>query len=263
MNQSSSTLSLKSYQFILVFAVMIALYPVWRQFCYNMIFLGYNLFGEMRLATIFFAVILRIVLYPMRLFSLFTNPLEKQANLESDTIATVSDPVKRKQDYRAWLAKHRHLMLFVLFQFCFTIMNALVIGQIFLANFEPQKVASMLYPFIGEPSFPLQTRNFIPLIGQVDLTMINNTLNFYSAVGAGVVGFFEIIMHRKTDKKAFFFYLVVYPAGAYFITSQVPAGFEFSLLTFEVLTVALILVEKAVQLIAKKARNHSTTPSIA
>jgi hypothetical protein len=234
----------KSYQFVIlavIFAVIAI--PLYR-LSYNILFIGYNLFGEMRLATVFFAVVTRILVYPVRILSVYTRRLEEKADQDYTRVADIKDPVARKTEEKNSLERHRHVLLFLIFQMAVYLLVAIISARMFAQAFTPQGTGELLYPFVAEPEFPLQTTDWIPLVGEVDLTKINNRLNFMSAAGAGLVGLFEVIVQGKTKRRELLMLLVGYPAGAYFLTSQVPSGFEFSLLVFEILTIAVIFVEK-------------------
>jgi hypothetical protein len=236
----------KNYQFILLIILFgVLTIPLYR-LSFNILFVGYNMFGELRMATVFYAVITRFLVYPVRVFSMYTRRLEERADQDFSHVKEVKDPLQRKEEEKKWLERNRHVLLFLIFQMAVYVLFALISGRIFIQAFTPEGMDKLLYPFVSMPDFPLQTTDWIPLIGDVDLTKINNQLNLMSAAGAGLVGLFEVVIHGKTKRRELLMLLVGYPAGAYFLTSQVPAGFEFSLIVFEILTIAVIFIEKGV-----------------
>lgn len=244
LESTSSQTRRRSYRFILLFVVLALLYEPLFRFCYNLLFLGYDLFGEMRWAAIFFAVCIRLLSYPVRLLSIYTRHLEAKADRDHQSVEKIEDPLKRKAAEKNWLMRNQTVLLFLVFQLTFYIAIALISGRIFLSTLTPERTQGLLYQSVPEPEYPLSTVGWIPLVGEVDLTRVNNRLNFFSAIGAGIVGLFEVVIHRKTKKRELWMYLIGYPLGAYFITSQVPSGFEFSMVIFEALTILTIFVEK-------------------
>lgn len=234
--------------FIAILGILMAIiyfFKIWYQFCFNLLMLGYFIFRRMREATVFFAVLLRTILYPLgRTKKHFDERLKKAEKEFKETVQPVSHPIMMDKIKRQWLASFRGIVCFDWFYFLFYSMNALVVAWIFLQDFTPQRIGQELYTKFLMPTFPLSTVAWIPLVGMVNLTEVNLLLNFYSAIGAGLVGLTEIIINKKTARKELFMYLVCFPLGAYFITIWVPAGFEFSLIIFEGLTIAIILIEK-------------------
>lgn len=222
-------------------------FKYWTLFCFNTIMFGYLFFRELRGATIFFAIILRILLYPLGYIKKTFDKRIRRAEEEFKKEArATSNPLFKDKLRREWLVKNKKIVFFDWFYFCFYSMNAFVVGWIFLQPFTQERVAnSVLFEFLI-PKFPITTTSYIPLVGMVDLTKINFTLNFISAVGAGIVGLFEIVLHQKRKRREMLMYLVMFPLGAYFITMWVPSGFEFSLIVFEVLTIGIIVTEKVV-----------------
>ncbi|HDS11467.1 MAG TPA: hypothetical protein ENN77_01035, partial [Candidatus Wirthbacteria bacterium] len=155
----------------------------WYKFCFNLVFIGYSYFEEMRMGIVFSAVVWRIALYPLRLLSHYFRRQEERVDAQHEKIMDIEDSVKRKLAQRQWLAKNQFILFFLWFKFCFDLMNALMVGLVFLDNFTPERVERTLYSFVSEPAFPLQTTNYIPLAGMVDLTKESPWLNFISALG--------------------------------------------------------------------------------
>jgi len=229
----------------LILGFIIFTFKYWMLFCFNTIMTGYFLFSELRGATIFFAVILRILLYPLgyvkRTFDKRIRKAEEEFRKEA---RLTNNPLLKDKLRREWLSRNKKIVFFDWFYFCFYSMNAFVVGWIFLQPFTQARInQGVLFDFLV-PKFPMTTESYIPLVGMADLTKINMTLNFLSAVGAFIVGIFEVTFHKKTRRKDLLMYLVMFPLGAYFITMWVPSGFEFSLIVFEILTVGIIIVEK-------------------
>lgn len=228
---------------ILIFTIFSFKY--WTLFCFNTIMLGYLFFRELRGATIFFAVILRIILYPLGFVKkTFDNKIRQAKEKFKEKVRLASNPLLRDQLKRDWLTKNKKIIFFDWFYFCFYSMNAFVVGWIFLQPFTEVRIAESVFFKFLIPKFPMTTTSYIPLVGMVDLTKINFTLNFISAVGAGIVGLFEVVLHQKRRRREMLMYLVMFPLGAYFLTVWVPSGFEFSLIIFEILTIGIIITEK-------------------
>ncbi|HNT30157.1 MAG TPA: hypothetical protein PKL83_04370 [bacterium] len=232
-------------QFVIILAFFILTANWWYSLFFNIIFIGYDIFEEMRYSIVFFAIFLRIISYPLRLIGNSLSKKEKIADEEQELISQIKDDVTRKRQQQLWLKKHKNVLLFVWFNMGFSILNTLMVGRIFLENFTSDRTLPMLWSWVPRPDFPVQTLSWLPIVGMTDLSVINQKLNFISAIGAGVVGIAEVVIRGKTSKREIWMYLLAYPLGAYFITNQVPSGFEFTLICIEVLTLALIFIEKA------------------
>ncbi len=251
-NDSSTILSYsprKNFLIPLIILVItgfvILFFPLWYRFCLNLVILGYYGFKEMRLGTVFFAVVLRIILYPLgRLKKRFDKRIKKAKEEFKEKIKPISHPLQKDKYKRKWLASHQWVVCFDWFYFCFWSMNAFAVGWLFLQPFTLDRLEKELFFSFLLPQFPLNTTSFIPIAGMVDLTKVNMTLNLMSAIGAGLVGLVEVIINKKQGKKELLMYLILFPLGAYFITIWVPSGFEFSLAIFEILTILIILIEK-------------------
>jgi len=228
-----------------ILAFIVFTFKYWILFCFNTIMIGYFLFSELRGATIFFAVVLRILLYPLGYVKkTFDKRIRKAEEEFRKEARLTNNPLLKDKLRREWLARNKKVVFFDWFYFCFYSMNAFVVGWIFLQPFTQARIGQgVLFDFLV-PNFPMTTTSYIPLVGMADLTKINMTLNFLSAVGAFIVGAFEVTFHKKTRRKDLLMYLVMFPLGAYFITMWVPSGFEFSLIVFEILTIGIIIVEK-------------------
>lgn len=247
----------KDFSLILILIGITAFYfgifKYWLALAFNLIMLGYYIFGEMRYAIVVYAILIRIIMYP---FGLFRKRLSKKtAKAEEELtqdVKIVSHPISKDKAKRIWLKKYKKILIFEWFSFCFYTMNALTVGWIFLRSFTPELTAQEIWFDFLMPKFPLNTIGYIPLVGLVDLTKINMRLNLYSAIGAGLVGLAEVIMHKKTSRRQLIMYLIMFPLGAFFITMWVPSGFEFGLVIIELLTILIIVVEKMVEF-SKKA----------
>ncbi|MGI5827861.1 MAG: hypothetical protein ACOX6V_02445 [Patescibacteria group bacterium] len=230
---------------ILIVLATVAFFKYWVALSFNAIMFGYFIFREMRWATVIFAVIIRAILYPLgRLRKRFEKKVDVAQDDLDTNVKSVKHPLLKDKAKRSWLAKYRSVLVFEWFCFCFYTMNALSVGYIFLKPFTEERVKSELFTQYLLPKFPLNTTGWIPLVGMVDLTEVNMPLNLISAIGAGLVGLVEVILHKKTTRKQLFMYLIMFPLGAYFITMWVPAGFEFTLVVFEALTILIVFAEK-------------------
>jgi len=248
----------RTYQFVLVFLFIIFIARYWYQFLFNLVFIGYNIFEAMSWGIVFACILWRIFLYPQRIMGNYFSGQSKKADAEHEKVLAIQDDVKRKELQNQWFSKNHFVLVFMWFSFCFLIMNALMAGRIFFFEFTPERIAETLYTFVPEPDFPLNTTSWIPLVGQVDLTQINQRLNFISAVGVGVVGLADIIIHKKNSRRELIMLLFVFPLGAFLITSQVPSGFEFAMAVLEILTIFLILFEGLIGGMFKKMRESDS-----
>jgi len=250
----------KSWQFVVVLALLaLGVVPFYR-LCYNLLFIGYNWFEEMRLAIVFFAVMIRFLLYPVRLLAHYTRRLERKADAEYQQVSAMGDSPARKDAEKNWLARNRFILMFILVQLIVYLVVTFSSGRIFYSEFTQERTQDLLYSFVAEPEFPLNTTSYLPLVGMVDLSEINHTLNIYATVGAALVGLFEVIVHRKTRRRELFMLLVMYPVAAYLITVNVPAGFKLSLLSFSALTILAIFVEKGSVSLFKKLLGGGEKP---
>lgn len=223
-------------------------FKYWDNLSFNAIMFGYYFTKDMRYAIIFYAVIIRILMYPFgRIRKNLSQKIEIAEKELAEEVNRERHPVTKDKAKRKWLKKYKKILAFEWFSFGFYTMNAVCVGYIFLKNFTPENTASQIWADFLMPQFPLNTTGYIPLVGIVDLTKVNMKLNLYSAIGAGLVGLVEIIMHQKTSRKQLLMYLVMFPLGAFFLTMWVPSGFEFGLIIIEILTILIVFVEKMVE----------------
>jgi|GEM_PF-2264074 len=243
---------------ILILIGIIFGYRYWYLACFNVLLLGYYLFSEMRLATVFYAVVLRVVMYPIAQFQKRYSRLAEEAEeAYQEKVSRTKNPLAQAQAAQDWILSNKKTVLFNFFYLCFYTMNAVVIGLIFLHPFTKERVDEFLRIKSIYPQFPISTQTWLPIVGEVDLAKYSPDLNLASAVGAGLVGFFEVAFNKKTDTKQLLLYLVGFPVGAYFITMIVPSGFEFALTVFEILTMLVIAVES----ILKKTKKQKLSPA--
>jgi len=229
---------------LIILLASIFAFQYWAQLGFNLIFFGYLFFREMRLSTVFYAVLIRIILYPFALINKHLNKTIKQTEEKYEEITKIRDIFEKKYEKKSLLRKKRLVLLYSWFYLCFLTMNAVTVGYIFFQQFTEEKLSQILYhPFILPKKFPIKTTAYLPFVGMVDLAKPNMTLNLYSAIGAGLVGIIELTINKKRGRNQLLKYLVFFPLGAYFLTYWVPCGFEFSLIIFEALTIALILIE--------------------
>ena len=227
---------------ILFFTIFI--FKFWYHLGFNILFIGYFLTGEIRLATVFYAVIIRIILYPSALIDKFLEKGFKQTGRKFSQIETINDVFEKNSQKKSLLNSKRATLLYSWFHLCFLTMNAVTIGAIFFQNFTEEKLKGVLYSLFYLPKkFPINTTGYIPLIGNVNLSQPNMTLNLYSAIGAGIVGLVEVVLNKKIKRKQLIKYIIFFPLGAYYLTYWVPSGFEFTLVVFESLTILIIIVE--------------------
>lgn len=236
-------------------------FKYWYQLGFNILFFGYFIFRELRLATMFYATVVRIILYPSALINKALEGHFKKTETQYEKIQKIENAFERDSQKRDLLASKNKVLLYSWFHLCFLTMNAVTIGVIFFQKFTREKLSSILYTdFYLPKNYPISTTAFIPLVGEVDLAIPNLKLNFYSAVGAGIVGLFEIIFNKKVSKRQLVKYLIFFPLGAYYLTYWVPSGFEFALIVFEILTAGIILVEKIKQSTVYKSVKQAAAP---
>lgn len=224
-------------------------YKYWYIFTFNILMVGYYLFKELRLATVFYAVILRVIMTPIAKVLEHYESLAEEAEVKyKELTSNTSNPLVLAKVAKDWFKANKKTVLWNFFNLCFYCMHAFAIGFIFLHPFSKERVDAFLkISSIYPPHLPLNTQCWIPLIGNVDLAVYSPALNLTSAVGAGIVGLFQVILNKKTETKEVVMYLIGFPVGAYFITRVVPSGFEFALTIFELLSVMLTGFQWAVR----------------
>lgn len=244
---------------LLILFLCIFAFKYWYRLGFNILFLGYFIFREMRLATVFYASIVRIILYPSALINKALSKNIKQTEEKYQEIREIKHVFERDFQKKSLLKTERKVFLYSWFHLCFLTMNAVTIGAVFFQKFTKEKLMEMLYMnFYLPKSFPIKTTALLPVVGMIDLAVPNLTLNFYSAVGAGLVGVVEVFLNKKASRRQLIKYLVFFPLGAYFITYWVPSGFEFALIVFEILTIGIIVAEN----ISKSRAFKTVTTSI-
>ncbi len=249
--------------FLVLLLVVVFGYPYWHDFAFNLVFIGYNWFGDMRLASVFFAVILRAIMYPLRIMGLRADKQIHDAEKLNNRISEIDNSIERKTKQRVLLSRYKWALVFLWFNTCFFIMNAYAVHVIFVTHFSPETVQARLYPFVQEPAFPLVTNSYIPVINRmVDLTKPSALLDLYASIGAALTGAMEVIIHKKHTKRDVLLYLVCYPLVAFNLNWVTKAGFEWTLICFEVLTVALIILEKIVSIIWGSLRTKPETAAL-
>lgn len=224
-------------------------YKYWYIFTFNILMVGYYLFKELRLATVFYAVILRIIMTPIGKILGHYEKLAEEAEVKyKELTSNTNNPLVLAKVAKDWFKANKKTVLWNFFNLCFYCMHAFAIGFIFLHPFSKGRVDELLkIKSIYPPYVPLNTQCWIPLIGQVDLAKYSPELNLTSAIGAAIVGLFQVILNKKTETKQMLMYLIGFPIGAYLITRVVPSGFEFALTIFELLSIILTGFQWAVK----------------
>ncbi len=227
----------------------------WYLLSFNSLMVGYYLFKELRLATVFYAVFLRVVLYPIsKIGKRFEKLTAIAEGIHQETVGRTKNPLSHAKAARDWIKSNKKTVLFNFFYLCFFTMNAVSVGKMFFDPFTKVRVDKSLRIEAVYPQFPISTKTTLPLIGSVDLAEYSPKLNMISAVGAAIIGLIEVFVHKKTERRELLLYIIGFPVGAYFITMIVPSGFEFALTIFELLTIAIMGVESAIaKSTAKKA----------
>lgn len=234
------------YLAIILFLV-IKIYPYWYKLGFNFLIAGYFVFKEMRLATALYAFVIYIILYPLgQIKKFFDKKAEAAEEKYEEDVQPIRDEFTKDEARRGWFANQRLVIVLEWFLLCFYTMNAVVVGVIFFQPFSYERISPLLFFKEIMPSLPLRVVDWIPLAGMVDLTRPNRRLNLISAIGAGLVGLFQVVLNKKQSKRQLVMYLVAFPLGAFFITYAVPAGFEFALALFELLTVIGITIENII-----------------
>ncbi len=228
----------------------------WRQICFNLLIACYSLFDEMRLATVLYAIVLRIILYPFRVIDRKMTKDKDELDEKMQLVRSLPDLNERKEKESILRKNSINVFNWTFFSFWFFLLNALATGTMFLQPFTAERIKQHLFSFIPMPALPLNTIASIPLVGLVDLTKQNTSLNFISALSIAIVGLVEIIIHKRTKKRDVIMLLLVFPAAGFFLTNQVPSGFEFSIWIFEMLTVLLIFGEGALGVGKNKKSLH-------
>lgn len=224
-------------------------YKYWYIFTFNILMVGNYLFKELRLATVFYAVILRIIMTPIaKVLEHYESLAEGAETKYRELTSNTNNPLMLAKVAKDWFRANKKTVLWNFFNICFYCMHAFAIGFIFLHPFSKDRVDELLkIESIYPPHLPLNTQCWIPLIGQVDLAQYSPELNLTSAIGAAIVGLFQVILNKKTERKEMMMYLIGFPAGAYLITRIVPSGFEFALTIFELLSIMLTGFQWAVR----------------
>ncbi len=229
---------------IAILLLFIFFFNIWYRLCFNILFIGYFVFGEIRLASVFYAVLIRIILYPSALINKHFAKESEETGEKFQEIQSIDNVLEKAFQKKTLLRTKKILFAYSWFHLCLLTVNAVTIGAIFFQNFTKEKLSQILYSQVYMPGkFPVNTVAQLPVIGQVDLALPNMTLNFYSAVGAGLVGLAEVLLNKKVKKRDLLKYLLLFPLGAYYLTFWVPSGFEFTLIIFELLTFGIIVVE--------------------
>jgi len=229
---------------VAILLLFIFFFDVWYKLCFNILFIGYFIFGEIRLASVFYAVLIRIILYPSALINKHFAKDSEETGEKYQEIQSIDNVLERAFQKKTLLRTKKILLAYSWFHLCLLTVNAITIGAIFFQDFTKEKLSQMLYSeFYVPKNFPVNTFAQLPIIGQVDLAIPNMTLNFYSAVGAGLVGLAEVLLNKKIKRRDLLKYLLLFPLGAYYLTFWVPSGFELTLLIFELLTFGIIVVE--------------------
>ncbi len=230
---------------LLILFFCIYFFKTWKILGLNILFLGYFIFNNLGLATVLYAVFIRVVLYPTALIKNYLEARIKKTEEKFNEINGLSNRLERDKQKQKLLQSNKLLLLFSWFHLCFMTMNAVAIGAIFFQGFTQERLERLLYSdFYTPDNYPINTLSKIPLLGIVDLAKPNLTLNLYGAIGAAVLGLTEIIMNKRTSKRQLLKYLILFPAGAYYLTYWVPSGFEYALLIFEILTIFIIIGER-------------------
>lgn len=231
---------------ILVGTVLII--PLWQRILFNIVFLGYYLFGSMQWAIIFFAFVMRLVFVPTRMARL---RIQEDIDALDKKIAhareSIDDPVQQKEFVRTIRRENGWAFNYILFDFCFLMATVLASGTMFYKPFTEERVLDSLFSFIPTPAFPVDTMGWLPIIGEIDFSQVNNLLNLSSAIGLGLVGIMEVVVHNRTSKRDIMLYLIGYPLVGYLVTSNVPSGFEFWMTMMAVLTLVVVALEKVVK----------------
>lgn len=233
---------------LLILGFCIFTFKYWAQLGFNVLFLGYWIFGEMRLATVLYGTFIRLALYPSALINKYFEAKIDKATEEFEEIKQEKNTFLQADKRKKFLGSKKKVLLYSWFHLCFLTMNAITVGYIFFQNFTQERLKNELWAnFFMPNTFPINTQAQLPLVGIVDLAEPNMRLNFYSAVGAGAVGLFQVIFNKKVSRRDLFKFLILFPLGAYYLTCWVPCGFEFALIVFEILTMLLIVIEKISQ----------------
>jgi hypothetical protein len=243
--------------FFIILLLAIAIYPIWYRLSFNIIFWGYNIFDEMRLAIVFYAIIFRILTYPFRLLQLSYKKKEEEIDAALEIVEKTDDDYLKKVKKYEVFNRYSNIIVLIFLQFTVMAIIWMTVGRIFIQNFTPERIEHELFSFVDEPSFPLNLTGWIPIAGMINLGVINQKLNFISAMAVAVVGLVDVIIHQKTERTQLIMLLVIFPAGAFFITSQVPSGFEWSMTVFEALTLVMIPIEKIGMMIAASTHKKS------
>lgn len=248
---------------VLIIVVLFWFFPIWYRFSFNSLIFGYFMFKDIRYATIFYGVVMRIVMYPIgylnKKFKKSTEIVEKEFHKK---IYKVNNEIIKRKNKIYYLNKYKWVILFSWFYLAFFTLNSFTVGRTFWGQGENTKFN---YEFIGEIAYfkgiqdhlvyPIKTSGYLPIVGEINLNEYSMKLNLLSAIGAGLVGLVQIFVEKKTSRKQLFMYGIMFPLGAYFLTDQwVPSGFEFALLVFEILTILIMIVEKIYEFAKKKKK---------
>jgi hypothetical protein len=248
---------------IAIIFLMIWLFPIWYRFSFNSLIFGYFLFKDMRYATVFYGVIMRIIMYPA---GFLNKKLKRSTEVVEEEfhkkIHKVNNEIIKRKNKIYYLNKYKWIILFSWFYLAFFALNTLTVGRTFWGQGEDTKFN---HDYVGEISYfkgikdklvyPIKTSGYLPLVGEINLNEYSMKLNLLSAIGAGLVGLVQIFIEKKTSPRQLLMYGLMFPLGAYFLTDKwVPSGFEFALLVFEALTIIIMAVEKIYEFSKKKKK---------
>ncbi len=248
---------------ILILLFLYWFFNFWYRLNFNSLVIGYFLFHDMRYATIFYATIMRLILYPVGLLNKkFKNGTEIAEDEFHQKINKVNNDIIKRKNKIYYLNKYKWVVLFNWFYLCLFTLNAITVGRTFWGtgennNFNKEYIKEITY-FKGmeeKISTPIKVSGYLPIVGEISLNEYSSKLNLLSAIGAGLVGLVQIIIEKKTSRKQVFMYAIMFPLGAYFLTDRwVPSGFEFALLIFEILTILIMFVEWIFEITMKKQK---------
>ena len=155
---------------LLILFLCIFTFKYWYRLGFNLLFLGYFIFKDIRLATVFYAIVVRIILYPSALINKFLEKSFKETEKQYEKIQKLKDIFEKDAQKKSLLKSKKATLFYSWFHLCFLTMNAVTIGAIFFQKSTQKKLTEILYTSFYIPKkFPINTIGYIPLVGNVDI----------------------------------------------------------------------------------------------
>ena len=197
--------------------------------------------GDMGIAVIILAVIIRILLLPLSFNGQKTegerrNIAEQVTKLESD-LAT--DPVLLKAERKKILSKSRLVIMGEMFTFCIQLMIILMLYRMFGSGLSGEDIP-LLYSFMPDVG---DSFNLV-FLGKYDLTAPSLFLNFVQSLSIFVLETLVIFYSPYPVSKSEVVRMqLVYPVVAFFLFLLLPSGKKLFIITTIIFSIVLTIVK--------------------